>query len=348
MPIKPKPFQSQCPAENSDLTSRSVVNGAKGVDSAPDARENTDTAVETSHDVPFPMGFEIDPIDDPSQYEMDLFPQPQSAADFEYWAKMPVWTLNEAIALSFGKNPDQVDWDLIEIYRKVSPIAQDFWNCRRLVLRYQATGQLSDRTYPTDYIEWAQLTETPIPVALVEAVSKRWHQTVNWRQFCYDQKAHYDDQIGKWKSAFDALHAERQELADDVDELRKAITERDNSISQLRECQHFLEIAHGEAESDNYIRPDKPLHTKERESLVKMAIGLAVGGYGYDPAQKRSPVINEIMDDMAEAGILLCVDTLRKFLRAGAEFLPSATAGERPKKRAKRRDTRASSARRSS
>jgi hypothetical protein len=345
VPIKPTPSQSQFPAENSDFASSSFVNGAKDVDSASDASESTDVAVGTSHDVRVPMGVEIDPIDDPSQYELDLFLQPQSAADFEYWAKVPVWSLDEAIALSFGKNPDQVDWESIEIYRDVSLIAQNFWNCRRLVLRYQAIGRLSDPTYPRDFIEWAHQTETEIPIALVEAVSKRWHQAVDWRQYCYDQKAYYDDQIGKWKSALEALHAERQELADVVDGLTKAIAERDNSISQLRECQHFLEIARGEAESDNYLRPDKPLHTKERESLLKIAIGLAVGGYRYDPAEKRSSVVKEMIDDMADAGISLSVDTLRKFLRAGAEFLPSERGEEPPQTKPKRRRTGASSAR---
>jgi hypothetical protein len=179
---------------------------------------------------------------------------------------------------------------------------------------------------------------------LVDAVSKRWHQAVDWRQYCYDQKVYYDDQICQWKSAFEALHAERQELADVVDGLTKAVAERDNSILQLRECQHFLEIARGEAESDTYTRLDKPLHTKERESLLKISIGLAVGGYGYNPAEKRSPIVKEIIDDMAEVGISLSVDTLRKFLRAGAEFLPSERGEERPQKKPKRRGIGASSA----
>jgi hypothetical protein len=290
------------------------------------------------------MGLEIDPTDDSSQYELDLFLQPQSAANFEYWAKVPVWSLDEAVALSFGKNPDQVDWESIEIYRGVSSTAQDFWNCRRLVLRYQAIGRLTDPTYPRDFLEWAQQTETAIPIALVEAVSKQWHQAVDWRKLCYEQKAYYDDQIGKWKSAFEALHAERQELADVADGLTKVLSERDSSISQLRECQHFLEIARGEAESDTYTRLDKPLHTKERESLLKISIGLAVGGYGYNPAEKRSPIVKEIIDDMAEVGISLSVDTLRKFLRAGAEFLPSERGEERPQKKPNRRGIGASSA----
>lgn len=344
MPIKPTPSQSRFSEENSDLANSSFANAAKDVVSAPNAKETAEASVELSHDVP--LDVEVDAIDDSSQYELDLFLQPESAANFEYWAKVPVWSLDEAVALSFGKNPDQVDWESIDIYRDVSSIAQDFWNCRRIVHRYQAINRLSDPIYPRDFIEWAHQTETAIPIALVDAVSKRWHQAVDWRQYCYDQKVYYDDQICQWKSAFEALHAERQELADVVDGLTKAVAERDNSILQLRECQHFLEIARGEAESDNCIRPDKPLHTKERESLQKIAIGLAIGGYRYNPAEKRSSVVTEMINDMAELGISLSADTLRKFLRAGADFLPSETDHECLQKIPRRSRTTSSSNRR--
>jgi hypothetical protein len=33
---------------------------------------------------------------------------------------------------------------------------------------------------------------------------------------------------------------------------------------------------------------EKPLGTKERDSLLKLVIGMAIGGYRYDPKAKRS------------------------------------------------------------
>ena len=67
---------------------------------------------------------------------------------------------------------------------------------------------------------------------------------------------------------------------------------------------------------------EKALHTKERETLLKMIIGLAVDGYGFDPAAARSPVPKEISDALAARGISLDADTIRKWLREAAEFLP--------------------------
>jgi hypothetical protein len=39
-----------------------------------------------------------------------FFNQPHAAADFVHWSKMAHWTLDEAVALSFGKTPELVNW----------------------------------------------------------------------------------------------------------------------------------------------------------------------------------------------------------------------------------------------
>ncbi len=64
------------------------------------------------------------------------------------------------------------------------------------------------------------------------------------------------------------------------------------------------------------------LHTKERDSMSKLIIGMAVRGYSYDPAQKRSPIASEISDDLAACGISMDVDTARKYLKQSSEYLP--------------------------
>jgi hypothetical protein len=45
-------------------------------------------------------------------------------------------------------------------------------------------------------------------------------------------------------------------------------------------------------------------------------------GYVYDPELKRTGVPQEIASDLAKNGIALDVDTVRKWLREAAEFLP--------------------------
>ena len=68
--------------------------------------------------------------------------------------------------------------------------------------------------------------------------------------------------------------------------------------------------------------PEKQLSTRERDSLLKLIIGMAVGGYGYDVTEARSKQPAVIADDLDQAGVHLDVDTVGKWLREAAAFLP--------------------------
>jgi hypothetical protein len=68
---------------------------------------------------------------------------------------------------------------------------------------------------------------------------------------------------------------------------------------------------------------EKPLHTKERESLLKMVIGMAMKGYSYDPSTARSDVPGQIVSDLAELGLKIDEGTVRKFLKQGRDLVES-------------------------
>ena len=70
------------------------------------------------------------------------------------------------------------------------------------------------------------------------------------------------------------------------------------------------------------VPQEKALAAKERESLLKMVIGMATKGYRYDADAKRTDVTGEISRDLEDLGIGLDPDTVRKFLREGAALLP--------------------------
>lgn len=88
----------------------------------------------------------------------------------------------------------------------------------------------------------------------------------------------------------------------------------EEEIRHLRERVFLLE--HPE------IPAPKDLHTKERETLLKLVIGMAVDGYGYDPGLNRSPIPRELADILDAKGISLDPDTVRKWLKEAAEILP--------------------------
>ena len=70
---------------------------------------------------------------------------------------------------------------------------------------------------------------------------------------------------------------------------------------------------------------EKHLHTKEKETLLKLVIGMAVKGFDYDPLAPRGPAPAMIAASLEGLEIGLDQDTIRKWLREGAKLLPRHT-----------------------
>jgi hypothetical protein len=66
---------------------------------------------------------------------------------------------------------------------------------------------------------------------------------------------------------------------------------------------------------------DKLLDPRERSTMLKMIIALAIQGYGYDPSAKRSAVPSEIESDMNLLGIGINLETIRKHLKSGSALI---------------------------
>lgn len=61
---------------------------------------------------------------------------------------------------------------------------------------------------------------------------------------------------------------------------------------------------------------------RERTSLAKLIVSMAMDFYGYVPSDARSPIPAEIQGYAAKQGIDIDVDTVRKYLKLGATYLP--------------------------
>lgn len=58
--------------------------------------------------------------------------------------------------------------------------------------------------------------------------------------------------------------------------------------------------------------------TRERDTLLKLVIGMAIEGYRYDPVASRNEAPAEIAGDLAKQGIEVTDDTVRKWLKEAA------------------------------
>jgi hypothetical protein len=194
-----------------------------------------------------------------------FFHQPNAAADFQYWGWLPLWTLEEAIALTCGKDPAVVTWAEVEHYVGASPFATRFCNLRRFVLRAREAGQLTDPVPPEVYVVWAKAKGILLPTKLKTSIAAGQHE---------------GDRKGR----------------------NKQITASGTNF-EGREA------------------ADKALGTKERNTFLKLVIGMAIRGYGFDPHAAKSPKTKEIADDLEALNIPLDQDTIRaKLGEAVTEF----------------------------
>lgn len=226
-----------------------------------------------------------------------FFNQAEAQADFDYWSKMPSWTLDEAIALSFGKNPKVVYWSRLEkIPSYTSPFVQEYIKLRELALRAKSWGQLYDPVLVGIFIGWAKKNDVPFPKELEEKVIARGNNILDWKKM-------YDDLLIRNN--------------ENVDRANKLL---EDSRKQTEKLKEEIKVA---LENKSATPIEKPLKTRERETLLKMIIGMAVDFYGYDPKASKSTVPKEISDNLDLLGISVSDDTIRKWLREAAEYLPN-------------------------
>ncbi len=72
--------------------------------------------------------------------------------------------------------------------------------------------------------------------------------------------------------------------------------------------------------SEPEITIEKPLPESERNSLVRLVIGMAVGGYGYNIEAKRNDAVARIQTDLELFGLPLRDDAIRKYLSEGKDL----------------------------
>ena len=76
-----------------------------------------------------------------------------------------------------------------------------------------------------------------------------------------------------------------------------------------------------ESEANKQVKPEK-LGTRERETLLKMIIGMAIRGYSYNPLDKKNDAVKDIQEDLSTYGIELSDDTIRNKLKEASDLIP--------------------------
>ena len=275
----------------------------------------------SSHDLQSQYDAERVKLADEMQREDEsrFFNQPRARADFDHWSKAEHWSLEEAVALAMGKAPEVVSWVKIQSF-STSPFVQRYGRLRDLAQRAVPWKKLYDPVLPTIFIKWAEDNEIPVPAGLSEKVYKLKGKVADWKERYDELRAMYDQHIGDGKKRYDELRAMYdQHMAD----WKKLATQQSAEIQSNREKISQLE---GELSDLRAVpvaaEPTKPQSPVERQNMLKLIYGMAVRGFGYNPEDKRSTIVPELVGDLALEGLPLSDDTIRRYLKEARDHLP--------------------------
>jgi hypothetical protein len=199
-----------------------------------------------------------------------------------------------------GKTPEIVGWDKIKAYSNVSPFVKQYARLRDLAERAKVWQKLFDPVLPVVFLKWARDNEIAVPVELYERVTRLKGKFVDWKKNYDELRSMYDQHIQDWKNV-----SEKQTDLIKANQVR--IAELESELAAIKQAPAY--------------DPAKAQSPIERQNMLKVIYAIAANGYGYDPTQKRSTIVSEIVSDMALAGLPLSEDTVRRYLKEALDNL---------------------------
>ncbi len=254
---------------------------------------------------------------------------PFEPADANRWAARVYWTPDEIAALSLGKCP----WSLNR--GTVAGFVSNWFSvefCHRwdILCRAVHMGCLPERCPPNRAIEWLNEAGIPCDEALIQEVNKR-HPIVDWMHAYHQSRASYERNQAEMRDIVERYRQAHAEAYNAAATLARQCGDHWELIEQLLEREHELAARVFElqtrcsasdddsaAENDNSRDEIAP---KKQTSLDWMIAGLAIEGYGYDPASPRSPIPRDIESDIAKVGGSLGAETISKHIRDACKRL---------------------------
>lgn len=244
-----------------------------------------------------------------------FFNHEDAKADFAYWATASYWSQDEAAALSLGRDPRRVTWDKVAPYIRTSSFAKSFADRREIIRRGIATGQLYAQAAPYTFLAWAERLNFEIPDGLQEEVEKLGLVVADWKTIA-DQRQEVIDLLEERNGLIESQNAALSKAASTFTDTAKEASRRANAALAEKE----KKIAELETLLNSSKRSSAA--SRERQSLLRLVIGMAINGYGYIPTAARTRTAQEISSDLQLLGLSMDEDTVRKYLNEAKDLLP--------------------------
>ncbi|MGM5057774.1 hypothetical protein ACD589_24280 [Rhizobium sp. 814_E9_N1_1] len=255
-----------------------------------------------------------------------FYNQPTSTADFQYWAKLSFWSLEEIVALSLGKDPRRVNWQTIGSFYSESDFVRRYEQHRTIVTRAKAMGQLWDKTIPSIVVAWARRMRFEIPEQLATEIEALGVQISDWKSlFDQKQKALSDLQAILAKEREDRLQAMKgnSKYLDEYSAKTKSMIAEYQTIVEILKAKNAELVETVSQRQKSNSRTSQPeIGTRERDSLLKLVVTMAIKKYHYRPEMAKNSAVANIATALRELGIPLDEDTIRKYLNEAKALLP--------------------------
>lgn len=190
----------------------------------------------------------------PPPWYADGLGHPDYRADFEYWSKMPNFSIFEIVCLSVGIAPEKYGEKKLSDLSKRRDRLKLWPSLKFLLQRYDLVFRtFGAHVNSVRFLIWAEQVDLEMPTEFGQRLRNYHHPPYP--------------------------------------------TKQDNSAPS---------------------EPDK----RQIDKVAQLFTAMAIDAYGYAPNELRSPIPKEITDMAASMGLQVSTDTVRKYLKIGASFIP--------------------------
>jgi hypothetical protein len=260
---------------------------------------------------------EIERVWQEAQVEAELresalfFNAPRTFANHLFWVRSLFWTPEQAVALSLNRNPAAISSLTLQANGAAgTAFASEYGARLYLVQQSIRAGLLGETIAPDAFIKWLYRLGFEPPPEMLNAANALNYQLTDWEAQYQALVADYNALEQETETGIARLQALEREYAAHIREQAQKIGAQADLIERLEG-----EIARLQAENDT------PEAEKPNKSLQKIALGMAIKSYRFDPDGRRNSAVSNIVSAVVAAGFSISDDTVRELLKAAAATL---------------------------
>lgn len=173
-------------------------------------------------------------------------------------------------------------------------------------------GLLKPNNAPSVFVSWAKDNKFEIAPELEEKMAEFGLSVLSRDQVIKEQAR----QLDEYESLIEEVKKPAVAMQETIDILNGVVATKSATIERLKE-----ELADHQASA-----AAKPTDPRRTRSLHTTLIAVLIDSYGYVPGSKKNKVIADIQNALAERGLEVSADTLRKIIVDSEKHLPAEKA----------------------